>query len=595
MKQFVAAAGALSVTYKGTLAHPGTGGRIDVISQADQVTALEQAARPQAVALTAFAALAGLIVLAVLSQLLTRQLALESAEFPVLRAFGATRGTLVTLSLARLAVVTVTGALLAVVIAVAASPLMPIGPARGAEPAPGFEVNLAILGAGAAAIALLPLLLLSPVAWRAAAQAAGPLGVAEPGPRRGRASRLARLLSGTGSVSGTIGVRLAFEPGRGRTAVPVRSALAGSVIAVAAVVAAGVFGASLVGVTGTPRAYGQNWDAITDLGFGGVSPQLAARFLAATPAVAQYAAGDYGEVTIAGKSIAAIGLNDSRSGYLTLLDGRAPRDGEIALGARTMHDLSLRLGQSIRVTANHENTITADKTTVMRIVGVVVLPRFARGSFAPTGLGTGAVVTADVLTEPNTSSGCAGPLCYNFFLLRYRPGTDAAAQDAGLTKELRASNCPIGSCDTTGDQRPDQIRNYASVRDVPLVLGAVLAVLAVATLAHVLLTSVRRRRRDLAMLKTLGLTRRQLLRLVAWQATALAAVALAVGLPLGVIAGRQAWAYFADGAGVAPRPDVPLSLILLAIPATLLLANLIAAWPGRTAARVRPAVALRAE
>ena len=231
----------------------------------------------------------------------------------------------------------------------------------------------------------------------------------------------------------------------------------------------------------------------------------------------------------------------------------------------------------------------------MRIVGVVVLPRFARGTFAPTGLGTGAVVTAGVLTEPNTSSGCAGPLCYNFFLLRYRPGSDTAAQDAGLTKALRASGCPITSCGTTGDQRPDQIRNYASVRDVPLVLGTVLAVLAVATLAHVLLTSVRRRRRDLAMLKTLGLTRRQLLRLVAWQATALATVALAAGLPLGVIAGRQAWAYFADGAGIAPRPDVPLSLILLAIPATLLLANLIAAWPGRTAARVRPAVALRAE
>ena len=135
-----------------------------------------------------------------LAQLLARQLALESAEFPVLRAFGATRATLVTLSLARLAIVTVTGALLAVAIAVAASPLMPIGPARAAEPAPGVEVNLAILGAGAAAIALLPLLVLSPAAWRVAALAAGPLGVAEPGPRRGRPSRLAALVSRTGSV-----------------------------------------------------------------------------------------------------------------------------------------------------------------------------------------------------------------------------------------------------------------------------------------------------------------------------------------------------------------------------------------------------------
>lgn len=590
LEAFTAAASALSRRY------PGTGGRVDVIDHADQVTALEQATRPQAVALAAFAVLAGLIALVVLGQLLSRQLALESAEFPVLRSFGATRATLVALSLARLAVITVGGALLAVVIAVAASPLMPVGPARAVEPAPGVEVNLAVLGAGLAAIALLPLLVLSRAAWRAATQAAGPLGVAEPGQRRGRPSRLAAVLSRTASVPGAVGVRLAFEPGRGRTAVPVRSALAGSVIAVAAVVAAAVFGASLVGLIGTPRAYGQNWDAVTDLGFGGVSPQMAARFLTATPAIAQYAPGDYGEVTIAGKPIAAIGLNDD-AGYLTLLAGRAPRGGtEIALGARTMHDLGLRLGQTVPVTANHESTTsTEDKTTAMRITGVVVLPRFARGSFAPTGLGTGAVVTTSVLTEPDPATGCQGTLCYNFFLLRYRPGTGQAAQNAGLTKALRAAGCPVGSCLTSADQRPAEIRNYASVRDVPLVLGAVLAVLAVATFAHVLLTSVRRRRRDLAMLKTLGLTRAQVLRLVAWQATALAAVALLAGLPLGVIAGRLAWGFFATTAGVAPTPDVPLPLILLAIPATLLLANLIATWPGWAAARVHPAVALRTE
>jgi hypothetical protein len=587
--EFGPAANALAGQYK------DSGGQVDVISPADQVTALEQAARPQAVALAAFAALAGLIVLVVLAQLLSRQLALESAEFPVLRAFGATRATLVTLSLARLAVVTVAGALLAVAIAVLASPLMPIGPARAVEPAPGIELNLVVLGAGLAVIALLPLLALSPVAWRAAAAAAGPLGVAEPGQRRGRPSRLAGLLSRTGSVPGSVGVRMAFEPGRGRTAVPVRSALAGSVIAVAAVTAAGVFGASLVGLLGTPRAYGQNWDAMTDLGFGGVSAQMADQLLGTTPAIAHYAPGDYGEVTIGGKPVAAIGLDDSE-GYLTLLAGRAPRDGgEIALGARTMHDLGLRLNQSVKVTANHESSPTLDKTALMRVVGVVVLPRFARGTFTPTGLGAGAVVAASVLSEPNRATHCTGPLCYNFFLLRYRPGTDQAAQNAGLTKALRAAGCPIGSCLTSADQRPTEIRNYASVRDVPLVLGAVLAVLAIATLAHVLLSSVRRRRRDLAVLKTLGLTRAQVLRLVSWQATALAAAALLAGLPLGVIAGRLAWSFFANAAGVAPRPDVPLPLILLAIPATVLLANLIATWPGWTAARVHPAAALRTE
>jgi ABC-type antimicrobial peptide transport system permease subunit len=123
----------------------------------------------------------------------------------------------------------------------------------------------------------------------------------------------------------------------------------------------------------------------------------------------------------------------------------------------------------------------------------------------------------------------------------------------------------------------------------------VLAVLAAGTLAHVLLTSVSRRRRDLALLKTLGFTRAQVQAVVAWQATAFAAVALLIGLPLGVVAGRLAWAGFANAAGVATQATVDVSLVLLAIPVTLVLANLIAAWPARTAARLRPAMVLRAE
>jgi hypothetical protein len=82
---------------------------------------------------------------------------------------------------------------------------------------------------------------------------------------------------------------------------------------------------------------------------------------------------------------------------------------------------------------------------------------------------------------------------------------------------------------------------------------------------------------------------------VAWEASALAAAALLVGLPLGIIAGRWAWAIFAGSAGVTGVADVPLPLVLLAIPVTLALANLIAAGPGWDAARVRAASVLRTE
>ena len=257
--------------------YPDTTGNIIPFNLSDQVTATERAIRPEAVALAVFAGLTGLIALAVIGQLLSRQLALDAAEFPILRALGVRRAALVTLSLARLGIVTVTGAIVAVAVAIAASPLMPIGPARLAEPYPGVEVNLAILGAGFAAIALLPLAVLTPSAWRAARQAQGPLGLAEPTARQSRPSRLAAALTRAGSVTGGAGVAMAFEPGHGRTAVPVRSALAGSVIAVAALAAAAVFGASLVGLVGTPHDYGQNWVQEVDLNFGTASGAQAAQ------------------------------------------------------------------------------------------------------------------------------------------------------------------------------------------------------------------------------------------------------------------------------------------------------------------------------
>jgi ABC-type lipoprotein release transport system permease subunit len=133
------------------------------------------------------------------------------------------------------------------------------------------------------------------------------------------------------------------------------------------------------------------------------------------------------------------------------------------------------------------------------------------------------------------------------------------------------------------------------VRDTPLVLGAVLALLAVGMFAHVLATGVRRRRRDLALLKTLGLLRPQLLRVVSWQASALATLALLAGLPLGVAAGRWAWALFAGGLGVPAEAAIPATVILVIAVAVLLAANAVAFGPGRAAARPHPAEILRAE
>ncbi len=593
MAGFLSAASALAKRY------PATGGGIAVVNLSDEVAATERAIRPQAVALAVFAVLAGLIELAVVGQLLARQLILDSDEFPILRTLGMTRASLAALSLARLAAVTVAGAIIAVAVAIAASPLMPIGPARLAEPTLGVEVNLAVLGVGLAVIAVLPLALLAPEAWRAAGRARGPLGVSEP-PGPARPSRLGSALGLAGSLPGSIGVRMAFEPGHGRTAVPVRSALAGTIVAVAAVMAALVFGASLIALVGTPHQYGQNWDQELNLQFVGASAAFAgAKLLSSDPAISGYAGGDYGQLTIDGKIVPAIGVDPLHgTGYLTLLAGRAPAaPDEIALGAQTLRALHRQLGQTVQVVVSLTGPSPGPATRhTMRIVGEAVFASFGLYILSGTDLGTGAVVSASLLSAPSRPTGCiAHVTCYNFFLLRYRPGTDLTTAAARLTAATTKAGCPIGSCIVTSDQRPGDIKDYAAIRDTPLVLGAVLALLAVGTLVHVLLTSVRRRRRDLAVLKTLGLVRSQVLRAVSWEASALAAAALLIGVPLGVLAGRWAWVIFAGSAGVSGVADVPVPLILLALPVTLALANLIAAGPGWDAARLRPASVLRSE
>jgi hypothetical protein len=575
--------------------YPATQG-VQVIDLADQQVKVEQAIQPQADALALFAALAGLAALVVIAQLLSRQLITGASDYPVLSALGAGRRPLSAVALIRAGLVSAAGACIAVVIAVAASPLMPIGPARLAEPDPGVQVSVAILGLGLAAVAVLPVLVIAPVAWHVA-RAGAVRGSGPPEPADG--SRLAAALARLGGVpTAAIGARMAFEPGRGRGAVPVRSALTGTVIAVAAMVAALVFGTSLVRLVDTPRLYGQDWTLGLSLGFGSVpawGPSGAGTVLSRVPGVTAYAGGNSGEISVDGQQVAAIGIQSLHGGdvFPTLLAGRPPAAAdEIVLGARTLRQLGKHVGDVVSVQA-----ASGSRPAAMRIVGEAIFPSFGVGAFTPTGLGDGAAVFAPLL--PPSSIGCPrGVTCYGVFLVRFRPGTPTTVISAfsrRFVSALTAGGCPVGTCQALTAAAPAAISNYARVRATPLVLGGLLALLAVALLAQVLVTTTRRRRRDLAVVKTLGFLRRQVSAAVAWQATALAAVALLVGLPLGVAGGRWAWALFAGSVGVGPAAAVPLGVIALMIPVTLLLANAIAAGPGWSAARIKPAVALRRE
>jgi putative ABC transport system permease protein len=196
------------------------------------------------------------------------------------------------------------------------------------------------------------------------------------------------------------------------------------------------------------------------------------------------------------------------------------------------------------------------------------------------------------------SQSSGGP--YQFVLVDFDPNTTPAAVRAAI--ERAAAHEPAchpadadPPCLFVAPARPGDISSYATIQSTPFALAGMLSLLALALMAYTLVTSVRRRRRDLAVLKTLGFRRGQISSSVAWQASVLATIAGVIGLPLGIIAGRWAWTVFAQQLGVPPSPVVPVGLILLAIPVGLLVANLIAWLPGRIAARTPAAVVLRSE
>ena len=213
---------------------------------------------PQAVGWWVLAVLAGLAGLAVIGQALGRQSVVESEEYPTLAALGLPRRQLVVLGTARNLLVALAGATGAVVVAFALSPLTPVGEARLAEPSTGLAFDPLVLLLGALAIVVVVLVLGVWPAVRASRVRIGDDRVPDTHP-----SSIVAQLAATGAPpSAVIGVRHALERGRGAASVPVGTALFGTALAVLALCATAVFGASLSHLTATPALYGEDYQVM---------------------------------------------------------------------------------------------------------------------------------------------------------------------------------------------------------------------------------------------------------------------------------------------------------------------------------------------
>ncbi len=558
-----------------------------------EVSSIEVSIAPQVTGWWLFALLAFLAGLALVGQALARQSLVERESYPTLSAIGFTPSQLFRLGVLRGVAVGALGAVGAVGLAYLVSPLTPVGEARAAALTTGWYFDGLVLGLGFVAVILLALLLSIYPSWRAA-QVRQLTGERD---RVGRPSALAVAAARSGAPPTVlIGMRHALEAGRGRGRVPVATALAGTIAAVCALSATSVFGASLGHLLHTPPLYGQNWN----LEFNSLTAQQERAIVASAvrmPGVERVTDGVSGKVVDVSGASAVLLLTqpDKGTNLLATASGSLPtKVGEVALGSTTLASSHSAIGSTVEITTVGPGGMTV--RTRARVTGTTVFPG---GLGFLAGLGDGIDGVRDeayqlICGNPSASSPCGraltrtldSPAFTQWGVVIQTAPTPAGARAEHLLEQRFSKSLVVLNA-------PTNLVNFGGSVNFPLLLGAMAALFGAAALAHLLLVSVARRRRELALLKVLGFVRRQAAATVCWQSATVVLVGVVVGVPAGIALGRVIWRAFVANLGAVPSSVVPVIGIVVVGLGALACAVIFAAIPAALAARLRPAEALR--
>jgi hypothetical protein len=554
---------------------------IDVWDNLQQIgDPMHQVSAYEAACLLAFGLAALAAALFLIGQSVARYTSATVADLQVLQALGLTRGQAIAAACAGPALAGVAGGTLGVAGAIVASRWMPIGVASIAEPHPGIDADWLVLAPG---WVLVPLLVL---AGSAAAAAVALAAGRRQAPQR-RSAIAAALAAVNFPVPLVVGARFALEPGRGRSSVPVRSALVGAIAGVLGVLAAFTFSAGVSDAASHPERFGQTWQLNTFLGFNGQDFGPASRVLRAVAADrdvtgvddARIGGAQSGQVSIESFTYAPVG---GKRPAVVLTAGRMPaRPDEIVLAPTTAQDLNAGTGSVVRLTGGG----TAGKP--VRVTGIGFVPSGPHNGYAD-----GAWLTPGGYDR--IFHGANYAFKFHVATVSLRPGADVQA----VARRLDAAAAAIPGGKVFTFTPPDPLPEIQTIKDLellPLALSAFLALLAVSAVGHALATAVRRRRHDLAVLRALGMTRQQARLVVTTQASLLAVIGLVFGVPLGIALGRVIWRAVAGFTPLAYHSPLALLALLLVGPVALLAANALAAWPQHRAARVHSGQVLRSE
>ena len=404
------------------------------------------------------------------------------------------------------------------------------------------------------------------------------------------------------------GIRFALERGRGNDAVPVGSALLGAVLAVAVVVTTFTFASGLNTLVASPRLYGWNWNYAIEGVSGSSVPPVATTLIGRDKLAAAWTGFSTADAQIDGQTVPILIAQPNAPISLPIVSGhRVDNRHQVVLGGSTMAALHRHVGDTVTVSyGTPKDAPIYVPPTKLRIVGTATFPAIGSSGTLHPSMGIGALIPAGIeppafrraQTDPDPNNN--GP---TIVVVRLRPGVPPAAGLASLRRIAGITTRAYNADPNTGGgtfvvlpvQQPAEIVNYRAMGATPAILASALAASAVVALGLILVASVRRRRRDLAIMRTLGFVERQLGAVVSWQASVIALVGVVVGLPTGIVLGETLWNAFAHAISAVAEPTVPgLQLMLVGI-GTLLLANAVALLPARQAARTPTALLLRTE
>jgi ABC-type lipoprotein release transport system permease subunit len=539
-----------------------------------RVNGAERTIRVETVALLALALVVALVGFVLVALMLRQRGDATEDELAKLRALGWDRAASYRLAALDGILIGGAGALASVVLAIALSPLFPVGLGRLADVDVGWHVDLPVLAVGATATCLCVCALRILTSRRTSAT-------------EGTVTRTFGRLAPTGNSAILVGLYLGRAE-RGRRRATNLWSLVSLVVVVAALVAVLLAIASFDRLVQHPELSGATWNAVvlppTDAkGARHTDGALAA--VRRVPGVAVASPG--GWAGAGGGNIGSLIVNrhpvegqifaDDGSIRPAIRHGRPPtRAGEIALGAKTMHALGVRLGATVELGAKKGGP-TIDSVVVGEVV--LVSPLFA--DFTP---GTGAATTAATLRRLGRPEATSTP----YVFVRYQPTAsplqtfDAIESSLGTTEAFEAADRST----PTGLHR---------IRTIPLLLIAGLFVLIAAALGHSLFVSIRDRQRDFAVLTAIGMSRRQTRASVLLHGTLTASIVCALGMPLGIVVGGITWSRVANNLVVVVQTHTPVAQLALVALLLFAIADLAALLPRAVASRRPPASYLRAQ